>query len=99
MTIATLNENLSRVREEIARVQATNGVGQKITLVAVTKGHPPDAAKAAYQAGLLDVGENRVQEALEKQAVTRAVPVRWHLIGHVQTNKAKAVPGAFAMVH
>lgn len=99
MAIATLKENLLWVREEIARVQAACGVSQEVTVVAVTKGHPAQAVEAAHEAGLLDVGENRVQEAVEKRSATRTVPVRWHLIGHLQTNKAKLVPGAFAMVH
>jgi pyridoxal phosphate enzyme (YggS family) len=53
---------------------------------------------AAWRAGLADVGENRVQEALAKIEAA-AEPVRWHLIGHVQTNKARFLPARFAMVH
>ena len=93
-----LADNVARVREQVARVQAVEGVRHPVTIVAVTKGHPVTAVHAAWRAGLPDVGENRVQDALSKLgAVT--VPVRWHLIGHLQTNKAKFVPGAFAMVH
>lgn len=98
MDDATFARNLARVREEIARVQAGEGVRGEVRIVAVTKGHPVDTVETAFRAGLLDVGENRVQEALGKQEET-AVPVRWHLIGHLQTNKAKFVPGRFAMVH
>jgi hypothetical protein len=54
---------------------------------------------AAIEAGVTDVGENRVQEALRKQDELGHVPVAWHLIGHLQTNKAKAVAGRFAAVH
>ena len=72
-------------------------VGQDVTIVAVTKTYGPDAVEAAWQAGLQDVGENRVQEALPKMAVAQ-VPVRWHLIGHLQRNKVKSVDG-FALVH
>jgi PLP dependent protein len=72
-------------------------VGQDVTIVAVTKTYGPDAVEAAWQAGLRDVGENRVQEAVAKMAAVQ-VPVRWHLIGHVQRNKVKAVDG-FALVH
>jgi len=93
-----LADNVARVREQVARVQAVEGLRHAVTIVAVTKGHPVTAVHAAWRAGLPDVGENRVQDALSKLgAVT--VPVRWHLIGHLQTNKAKFVPGAFAMVH
>jgi pyridoxal phosphate enzyme (YggS family) len=72
-------------------------VGQDVTIVAVTKTYGPDAVEAAWQAGLRDVGENRVQEAVAKMTAVQ-VPVRWHLIGHVQRNKVKAVDG-FALVH
>jgi len=98
MTFATLADNVARVREAIAAVQAVEGISGDVRIVAVTKGHPPDAVRAALRAGLADVGENRVQEALAKQAEV-AEAARWHLIGHLQTNKAKSVAGRFAMVH
>jgi len=98
MTFEGLADRLARVRETIARVQAAHGLSHPVTIVAVTKGHPPEAAMAAVEAGLGDVGENRVQEAVEKIGAVHA-PVRWHLIGHLQTNKAKLVPGRFALVH
>lgn len=99
MNFAAVPDHLARVREEIARIQAAEGVSGRVTIVGVTKGHPADAVRAAVAAGLEDVGENRVQEALHKQDEVGAVPVRWHLIGHLQTNKAKFVPGRFALVH
>ena len=68
-----------------------------MTLIAVTKTYGPDAVLAAWECGLADVGENKVQEALSKMGEV-AVPVRWHLIGHLQRNKAKAVD-RFEMVH
>jgi pyridoxal phosphate enzyme (YggS family) len=98
MTFAALADNLARVREAIAAVQAAEGISGDVRIVAVTKGHPPDAVRAALQAGLADVGENRVQEALAKQGAV-AEAARWHLIGHLQTNKARSVAGRFAMVH
>lgn len=98
MSFEALPERLAQVRGEIARRAA-----QPVTIVAVTKGFGVDAVLAAVAAGLLDVGENRVQEALEKQAGlgTRdsGVGIRWHLIGHLQRNKAKLVPGRFEVVH
>jgi PLP dependent protein len=93
----SLAANLARVREEIARVQASEGLRQAVTVIAVTKGHGPDAVAAAARAGLVDVGENRVQEALPKMDAATA-PMQWHLIGHLQTNKAKQVAGIFAMI-
>ncbi|HZS59579.1 MAG TPA: YggS family pyridoxal phosphate-dependent enzyme [Gemmatimonadaceae bacterium] len=83
------------LEDRIAQVRRR--VGQDVTIIAVTKTYGPDAVEAAWRSGLKDVGENRVQEAVAKMAATQ-VPVRWHLIGHVQTNKVKAVDG-FALVH
>lgn len=84
-----------RQRIEAARMQSANR--QAVTLVAVTKTHGPDAVVAAYNAGVLDVGENKVQEAESKMDVLE-VPVRWHLIGHLQRNKAKSAT-RFDLVH
>jgi len=99
VNLAELPANLARVRDEIARVQSREGLRVQVRIVAVTKGHLPEAVKAAAGAGLTDVGENRVQEALDKQEQAGGVPVTWHLIGHLQTNKAKHVPGRFGWVH
>jgi len=99
MSFDALPENLARVREEIARVQAREGVGAEVGIIAVTKGHPPEAALAAHGAGVDDLGENRVQAGVAKIEQLAELPVRWHLIGHLQSNKARLVPGRFAMVH
>lgn len=99
MAFADLPGNLKRVVEEIDRVQCREGVSGGVRIVAVTKGHPVAAVTAAHSAGVVDVGENRVQEALGKQDATRGLQLRWHLVGHLQTNKAKYVPGRFLVVH
>jgi pyridoxal phosphate enzyme (YggS family) len=99
MPFAALTGNLSRVREEVAKVRAVEGLRQDVRIVAVTKGHPAEAVEAAYQAGLRDIGENRVQDALKKREGLQSMSMNWHLIGHLQTNKAKLVPGAFVCVH
>jgi hypothetical protein len=99
MNYPGLAANLDRVRNEIARLQSVEGLKQDVLIVAVTKGHPAAAVKAALDAGLDQVGENRVQEALQKRGEVAGLPVEWHLIGHLQTNKARLVPGAFARVH
>lgn len=83
----------NRVREVRERIDAAarrggHGGGQSVTIVAVTKTHGPDALQAAWDAGLRDIGENRVQEALEKMDAL-PLPFRWHLIGHLQRNKVK----------
>jgi len=98
MSFEALPERLAQVRADIARRAA-----QPVTIVAVTKGFGADAVRASVAAGLLDVGENRVQEALEKQeglgSGDSGLGIRWHLIGHLQRNKAKLVPGRFELVH
>jgi len=102
MSFAALPERLAQVRAEVARQQAGGGWTHAVTIVAVTKGFGPEAVTAALAAGLADIGENRVQEALgklEKMDPVAAQGIRWHLIGHLQHNKAKLVPGRFALVH
>lgn len=81
-------EAVTEVRARIDAARARGGHGQSVTLVAVTKTHGPEAVEAAWRAGVADVGENRVQEAEAKMAQV-TVPVRWHLIGHLQRNKAR----------
>src|SRR2546425_9938519 len=99
MDFGALPERLAQVRAEIARRQATAGRTAPVTIVAVTKGFGPDAVEAALAAGLADVGENRVQEALAKLDTPAGRRATWHLVGHLQRNKAKHVPGRFALVH
>ena len=96
MPFPDLAERLAEVRARIAAAAARAG-GQQVTLVAVTKTHGPDAVRAVHALGVADVGENRVQEAVPKMDAVE-VPVRWHLIGHLQRNKARAVH-RFALVH
>jgi PLP dependent protein len=89
-----------RVKEVQARIDAAAARGghrQKVTIVAVTKTHGADAVIASYEAGLHDVGENKVQEALRKMGGVD-VPVRWHLIGHLQRNKVKSLE-QFVLLH
>ena len=88
MPFPGLENRVREVRERIGVAVGRGGYGQSVTIVAVTKTHGPDAVLAACDAGLSDVGENRVQEALEKMDAVQ-VPVRWHLIGHLQRNKVK----------
>lgn len=92
-----VQEAVAEVRTRIADARARGGHGQDVTLIAVTKTHGPEAVLAAYAAGVTDVGENRVQEAESKMAQV-SVPVRWHLIGHLQRNKAKHAL-RFSLVH
>ena len=97
MQFPELSERVAEVRGRIAAAVTRGGHAQHVTLVAVTKTFGVDAVQEAWGAGVHDVGENRVQEALPKIAAA-TVPVRWHLIGHLQRNKAKAAE-SFALVH
>ncbi len=90
-------ERVAEVRARIADAVKRGGHAQHVTLVAVTKTHGAEVVTEAWNAGVHDVGENRVQEALGKMAAVD-VPVRWHLIGHLQRNKVRQVDG-FALVH
>jgi hypothetical protein len=99
MAAHNLVDRLAAVRETIDRSLTRAGRHHAVTIVAVTKTHPPDAVREALAAGLHDVGENRVQEALEKQDALPGVPVRWHLIGTMQRSKARLVAGRFALIH
>jgi pyridoxal phosphate enzyme (YggS family) len=98
MGFEALPDRLAQVRAELARRAA-----HPVTIVAVTKGFGTDAIRAALNAGLADIGENRVQEAVQKQdelgAEGQRLGIRWHLIGHLQRNKARVIPGRFEMVH
>lgn len=91
-------ERLAKVRERIDQAAAAAGRGpDEIRLVAVTKTHPPSAARCAVEHGVLDLGENRVQEW---EAKRDEVPgARWHLVGRLQRNKVAAVVGHDLLVH
>ena len=83
----SLRENLERVRERIERAAGLAGRNAAdVTIVAVTKTHGPEVVTEAIEAGIADVGENRVQEFLEKAPAVK-LPCRWHLVGHLQSNK------------
>ncbi len=92
-----VREAVGEVRARIAAARERGGHAQDVTLIAVTKTHGKEAVEAAYAAGVVDVGENRVQEAEAKmQQVSE--PVRWHLIGHLQRNKARSAM-CFHLIH
>src|SRR3954467_2441624 len=97
MPFQDLPGRLHEVGDKIELARARGGHGQEVTIVAVTKTYGAEAPMAAWQAGVRDVGENRIQEAVAKMAEVQ-VPLRWHLIGHLQRNKVKQVDG-FSLVH
>lgn len=99
MEAAGLPGRLAAVREVVAERQARAGLNHPVRIIAVTKTHGPEAVRAAWAAGLADIGENRVQEALAKQEATGDLPLAWHLIGTLQRNKARHAVGRFALIH
>ncbi len=99
MTDGRVIERLAQVRQRIAAAQERGGWRHPVTVIAVTKGHGPEAVRSAVAAGLLDVGENRVQEALAKQDAVADLAARWHLIGSLQRNKARQAVGRFVAIH
>src|SRR3712207_1994751 len=97
MPFSDLPGRLADVRERIERAVTRGGHQQDVTILAVTKTQGHEAVRAAWEAGIRDVGENRLQEATAKMTQVD-VPVRWHLIGHLQRNKVRQLEG-FALVH
>jgi PLP dependent protein len=97
MSFQDLGARLAEVGDRVAAAAARGGHGQRVTIIAVTKTHGPDAVNAAWNAGVQNVGENKVQEALGKMGSVD-VPVRWHLIGHLQRNKVRELDH-FTLVH
>lgn len=103
----SIAERAAAVRERIARACARAGRDPaSVRLIAVSKTFGPEAVAEALVAGIREFGENRVQEALAKipavaeLAAQRGLPApTWHLVGHLQTNKARAAAGAFAILH
>lgn len=88
MPFLDLADRVREVRERIATAAGRGGHGQTVAIVAVTKTHGLDALQAAWDVGLRDIGENKVQEATRKMDALQ-LPFRWHLIGHLQRNKVK----------
>jgi PLP dependent protein len=95
-----LEDNIVRVRERIAAACRRAGRRpESIRLVAVSKTVPSPLIRRAYDAGVRDFGENRVQEAAEKRAALSDLTAVWHLVGHLQTNKARNARELFHWVH
>ena len=84
-------DNLAMILESIGN--------DEVVLIAVTKTQSVAVIREAYAAGLSVVGENRVQEAVEKAAQLTDLPLEWHLIGHLQTNKVKQAVALFSLIH
>ena len=88
----------AKIQEALANRKEPKATGDKVTILAVTKNHPADIVTETLAAGLTEIGENRVQEAMHKQAVLPPGG-NWHLIGHLQTNKVKSVIDKTVLIH
>jgi pyridoxal phosphate enzyme (YggS family) len=100
MYATRLSETLPGIREAIEEAALRVGRDpESVTLVAVSKGHPLEAVQAALDAGLMDLGENRVAELEEKADALRGEAIRWHMVGHLQSRKAPRLVGLAYLVH
>ncbi len=98
--MSTIADRLTGIRGRMAAAARSAGRDpSSIRLVAVSKTFPIDAIREAYAAGHRDFGENRVQEALQKIASATDLEIRWHLLGHLQLNKARKAGSVFAAIH
>jgi PLP dependent protein len=99
MSTELIRNNVVRVREQIAdAAQKAGRRAEEITLIAVSKTHPAELIRAAFAAGLRHFGENRVQEWEGKRGAVEDLPANWHLIGHLQSNKAARAAKMFHSV-
>ena len=95
-----ISDNIDAIREKISRACARAGRSSSdVTLIAVAKTFSASAVREAVDAGVADIGENYVQELLGKRRDLSASEVRWHFIGHLQSNKVKNVAGWVHMIH
>jgi pyridoxal phosphate enzyme (YggS family) len=94
----TIGENILRIRERVARAQRKSARAEEVTLIAVSKTQPAEMIRAAYEAGIRHFGENRVQEWEGKRGLLADLGGVWHLIGHLQSNKAARAAKAFDCV-
>jgi len=100
LTREDISERLKEVRSRIdAAAQRSKRAPDEVRLLVVSKSHPSDIIKCAIEAGITDLGENRVQEAEEKIAEVGRTSARWHLIGHLQSNKARRAVVLFDVIH
>jgi pyridoxal phosphate enzyme (YggS family) len=98
--MSTIADNIAQVRSRIrAAEQAAHRAADSVQLLAVSKTKPAQALREAHAAGLRDFGENYLQEALGKQAELTDLPLIWHFIGPIQSNKTRAIAEHFDWVH
>lgn len=97
--MSPISANLQAVRARIQSAARLRGASGPVTLVAVSKTQSADIIREAFAAGQAVFGENYVQEALAKQVLLADLPLEWHFIGPIQSNKAKLIANHFDWVH
>jgi len=95
-----IQPRLEQVKQQISVAAENSGrPPEAVQIVAITKGQPVAAIQAAVTLGLDQIGENRVEEALQKQEILNSSGITWHMVGHIQSRKASDIPGHFLWVH
>jgi hypothetical protein len=95
-----LRDNIAKLLERLRlECEKSQRISQDIQVLAVSKNHPPEAIRAAFRCGLRQFGESYLQEALAKMAALQDLPLTWHFIGPIQSNKARAIAEHFDWVH
>lgn len=95
-----ISENIAKIRQRIAAASARAGRNpETVTLLAVAKTFSHDQIREAVRAGVTEIGENYVQELLAKRTLLQDEPIRWHFVGHLQTNKVRSVVKWIHLIH
>jgi hypothetical protein len=97
--MSTILTNISQIKQNILEAASINNFGEKATLVAVSKGHSFDLIIEAFNAGIINFGENYLQEALDKKLHLERFAIQWHFLGPIQSNKCRLIAENFDWVH
>jgi len=97
--MSTISQNISQIHDDIQEASAINAFPEKITLVAVSKSQNFNKIIEAFDVGILNFGENYLQEALDKKKQLEKFPIQWHFLGPIQGNKCKLIAENFNWVH
>ena len=97
--MSTISHNISQIHNAIQEASAINASHEKVTLVAVSKGQNFNKIIEAFDVGILNFGENYLQEALDKKKQLEKFPIQWHFLGPIQSNKCKLIAENFNWVH
>ena len=95
----SISQNISQIHDDIQEASSINASHEKITLVAVSKGQNFNKIIEAFDVGILNFGENYLQEALDKKRQLEKFPIQWHFLGPIQSNKCKLIAENFNWVH